>query len=333
MSTEQHHGTDLVVRPPVDQWVDVVADVGRLSTAIAATEFVPKSYRGKSDAVMATILHGRELGLGPMTALAITDSIQGRPTLSAEGARALYYAAGHELVFIESTSARCEVKGRRAGTSEWTTVVWTLDDARGGGLLGKDVWKAHPRRMLQARASAELIRLVAPDVLHGMATPEEIDEDDTTPTPAATVSKVSRRTKPAPKLVQVDRDADPAPAAAPAPLEVDVEPVPVENQEPLDVEVVDEPAPAKPAPPANATKRASSSQLAMLGALWSELGVTDPDQRRANTAALVRRELADGSTKDLTVAEASDLIAALTACTEADDPLAALRELLPKGDS
>lgn len=165
-----------VARPDVDSWIGVVGNVAAFAQRIADTEFVPRNLRGKPAAVAAAILYGREIGLPPMTALTSTHVVEGRPSLSAEGMRAVVLAAGHELRIVETNGARCKVAGRRRGSETWTEVEWNVDAARQAGLLGKDVWKKYPRAMLQARATAELCRLVFPDVTHGMVATEELDD-------------------------------------------------------------------------------------------------------------------------------------------------------------
>lgn len=212
-----------------DSWTDVLEDVADLAVKIAGTDFVPSDYRGKPGQVAATMLHGRELGLAPMTALALTNPIKGKPTLSAEGMRSLVQQAGHQIKVAELSSSRCVMRGRRAGDDEWTTVEWTLEDARQAGLLRKSRsgeptnWDKYPRAMLLARATTELCRIEFADVIHGMRSSEELlDEIDSVtpyePPPAAQqTTTVQRRTpakKTAPKAQEQPQQAPEQPAAA-----------------------------------------------------------------------------------------------------------------------
>jgi hypothetical protein len=164
-----------------DSWTDVLVEVGDLAAKISGTDFVPDGFKGNPAAVAATILQGREIGFPPMTALGSLHSIKGRVGLAAEAMRALVLQAGHELVTEISTSDKCRMKGRRKNSTEWTTVEWTMADARQAGLLGGSGWKNYPRQMLQARASAELCRLAFPDVTRGLASLEEIEQYDVIP--------------------------------------------------------------------------------------------------------------------------------------------------------
>lgn len=190
-----------IARTDVDSWAEVMQPVVWLAERIAGTEFVPKGMRNSPAAVTAAILYGREVNLPPMTALTQTHVIEGKPSMSAEAMRALVIAQGHELVFDEATGAICTMRARRAGSEHWTTLSWTIDAARAAGLTGKDNWKKYPRAMLVARCTADLARMVFPDVIHGFRAVEEMEDvadpdgtADSGSTPAqGSTTKVSRK--------------------------------------------------------------------------------------------------------------------------------------------
>ena len=175
--------TDLEVRPPGPPATMVPATPGiswdqawNLANKIARTEFVPTALRGKPESVMACVLAGQELALGPMQALQSIHVIEGKVALSAELMRALIARAGHRLDIVETGDTRVVIKGQRRDTGATAEVAWSLDDARQANLTGKQVWKAYPRAMLLARATSELARSLFPDVIAGMGyTPEEIE--------------------------------------------------------------------------------------------------------------------------------------------------------------
>ena len=146
----------------------ILPDVYDLSTKLANTEFVPASLRGKPAAIAACVLAGRELGIGPMSSLQNLIVIDGRPTMTSLLMRQLIFAAGHSIHYAESTDFRCIVKGRRRGEEEWTTITWTMDQAKKAGLDTKSNWRKYPKQMLQARATGELARLAFADCLGGM---------------------------------------------------------------------------------------------------------------------------------------------------------------------
>lgn len=147
----------------------------KLAQRVNATPFVPKAMQGKPEHVLACVLYGRELGLGPMQALNSIHVIEGRAAASPELMRALVASAGHRIDITENTNEACSMKGIRVDTGAEATVRWTVEDAKLAGLTGKDNWRKYPRAMLAARCTSELCRLLFPDVIAGLSyTPEEL---------------------------------------------------------------------------------------------------------------------------------------------------------------
>jgi hypothetical protein len=250
-----------VVYQTANEWIELVAPAAGLAAQIAGTEFVPKELRNKPDAITACILYGSELGLGPMVSLAKIAMIQGKPAPYAELGRALALAAGHEVWVEESTNTRVTVSGRRKGSTHVQSVTWTLDDVRKAGINNGNYSK-YPRQMLLARASAELVRAMCPDVLGGIAVfAEEADgmvDDSPTITgePAKPATAKRKRGQPA------DATVDAAPV--------------------IEVEVVAA-GPSKP-------------QTAKAMALFAELGITDRQERLDATSAFVGHDVESWTT-------------------------------------
>ena len=163
--------TDLILSAPQQRFLPSEAETGRvwnLAHRIANTEFVPRDLRGKPEAILAAMLTGREIGIGPMHSLRGIDVIDGRPSLSAELMASLVFRAGHTMWVVESTNEVCIMAGRR---SDWPDRVpdhdqaWSMEDANQAGLSAKSNWKKYPRAMLRARATSELCRAIFPDVV------------------------------------------------------------------------------------------------------------------------------------------------------------------------
>ena len=146
----------------------------RLAQRISQTPFVPGALRGKPEAVLACVLYGAELGLGPMQSLASIHVIDGRPAAAPELMRALIARHGHRIDVVSSTDETVTLHGRRADTGGEATVTWTMADAKRAGLT-KGAWLTYPRAMLLARATSELARQLFADVVAGLSyTPEEV---------------------------------------------------------------------------------------------------------------------------------------------------------------
>jgi hypothetical protein len=162
--------------PTPNEWEAMRA----MAATIAATEFVPSSFRNRPEPVLAAILTGRELGLGPMNALKDISIIDGRPALSANLMLSLMRRGGIQIVESESTSERATIRARRPDTGEEMTVEWTMEEAKkikrkGKALTDGDNWKNYPADMLWARAVGRLGRRLGGDLLAGFPyTAEEV---------------------------------------------------------------------------------------------------------------------------------------------------------------
>ena len=172
----------------------ILADAVRLAEVICDTELVPVSLRRRPDAVVAVVLAGHELGLGPMQSLQTIDLIQGRPSLSPEGMRALVLSRGHGLI-IEAGDEAATVHCHRLEwpPDRWSSFTFTLEDAKRANLLGKDNWRQYPRAMLTARATAEACRAVWPDVIAGLSYTAEELESSAAPMPGPSMTGSGRR--------------------------------------------------------------------------------------------------------------------------------------------
>lgn len=149
-------------------WAYEARQAHSIAQSLAQTTFVPASLRGNVGDITGAILAGAELGMQPIAALRSIDVIQGTPALRAVAMRGLVQNQGHEVEIVESTATRCVARGRRAGAENWQTVEWTIERAQQMGLTAKQQWKIQPTAMLIARATSELCRLIAADVLLAM---------------------------------------------------------------------------------------------------------------------------------------------------------------------
>jgi hypothetical protein len=174
----------------------------RLAEVMSKSTIVPKDYVDKPGNVLVAIQWGMELGLKPLAAMQNIAVINGRPSLWGDAVIALVRASPlcegiREEFDTAQMIATCIVK--RRGEPE-TSRSFSLQDATKANLIGKDIWKAYPKRMLQMRARAFALRDVFPDVLRGMPIAEEVmdyqpQERDITP-PAAAAPAAAAATPP-----------------------------------------------------------------------------------------------------------------------------------------
>ena len=167
------------------EWADEARAAHALAESLCKTPFAGQ-FKGDPIAGAAAILRGSELGLSPVTSLAAFDVIQGTVAPKALTLHAFALSHGHDVEVTEVTPERAVARYRRNGRGDWQTTEFTLEDARGLGLLGKDNWKKQPRTMLEARVKAKASRLVAPDVLLGIGYSSEELRDSPSPVEAPT---------------------------------------------------------------------------------------------------------------------------------------------------
>lgn len=157
-------------------WAEQADLAYQIAERMAQTSFVSTTLRGKPIEIAAAVLTGIELGFSPMASLKAIDIIQGQPALRAHAMRGLVQSHGHEVELVESTSDRCVMRGRRKGAEKWQQIEWTTQRASDLGLLDKAEWKKQRQTMLVNRATGEICRLIASDVLHGVPyCAEELD--------------------------------------------------------------------------------------------------------------------------------------------------------------
>ena len=283
--------------PPRNGWVDKMRPAAELAKMIAETEFVPAELRNRTEAVAACILYGDELGIGPMVSLAKIDIIKGRPAPKAELGRMLAFGAGHDLWLDEATNTRVVWCGKRHNSTHVFRVAWTMDDVRKAGIAGNPAYAKYPRQMLIARASAELVRQMCPEVLGGITlfAEEAVDIDETVmPAIGPTLpvnAGIASTTPPATRKRSRRQVAASPPAGEPA----------AEGAAAADS------APA--AAPPSEKRTEAQTKMAMAG--FADIGITDRDERHHATSAILGNRPTLTSWNDLTRDDASTVIDAL----------------------
>ena len=324
-------------------WASELTAAYSIGKALASTDFVPASLKTQSggrpkeleqvaENVAACILAGKALGLDPMNSIQNIFVVHGRPAMYARTMVALVLAAGHDVRRVEATEQRVVYRGRRKGETEWTEVEWTIARASKAGYTGNKKYQTDPIAMLTAKCQSEIARVIAPDVLTGIAATsveevqlEDLGEEPAEPTakPAAKTTR-QRRQAPAPVapaavVEAAPRDETPVDAAADQQAEaVDQATGELPEQQPETVPVADE---AEQGESLCTPEQQKGVQDALKAAGYS--GRVNIINRVTEFAG---RQVA--SSKELTETEAVELTAALweeadNAAPEAADPDAA----------
>jgi RecT family protein len=149
---------------------------------------------------------GQVLGLEMITAVNMIDVIGGRPAIKPQLMIALCRQKGlMEKMDIADDGTACSVTMQRKGEAPYTA-TFSMEDAKrlttseGSGnerrvipLADKKNWKEQPKVMRQWRAISAAMRVVFPDVILGMYTPDELEsgEDGQSVDPKVTVEKTA----------------------------------------------------------------------------------------------------------------------------------------------
>lgn len=145
------------------------------ATVLVKTGFLPESIKTPEQA-MAIMLTGKELGIPPMQALRGVNVIKGTPSIKPELMLALCISRipgfTYEFGTCDKQSATVTVN-RPSMTSPYVS-TFTMDDAAKAGLTSNPTWGKYPANMLRWRALGNALHVVAPDVLVGIYTPEEL---------------------------------------------------------------------------------------------------------------------------------------------------------------
>lgn len=117
-------------------------------------------------------------GLTPFDVTATYHLLDGKLAMKADAMLGKYIAAGGKVVWQTRTAERCSARWSFR-ENDLTMEVTMQELVANGVALGrdgnlKDNYRKHPRQMLTARLISEAVRLLAPDVVSGVYTPEEV---------------------------------------------------------------------------------------------------------------------------------------------------------------
>jgi 5'-3' exonuclease len=178
---ENGNGHALMVREPAPAEWEKQLEPRSIHEAkdVATAMFQARLFNGygNAPAVLSTVMAGRELGLPAVASLRAFHIVDGKHCLAADAIRALVMKSGQAKFFrcTERTNDRATFETQR-GDDPVMAVSFSMEDAQRAGVVKKGSgWEKHPADMLVARASSKLARLVYPDVVFGLYSPEEFE--------------------------------------------------------------------------------------------------------------------------------------------------------------
>lgn len=129
------------------------------------------------------VLYGRELGIGPISAMAGIHIVEGKPSLAATVMAALVKRSmRYDYRVIEHTDLVCRIQFfERDHAGVWASAgesSFSVQDASRVGLAGRDTWRKYPKNMLFARAMSNGFKWYCPELSGGAPTydPDEVED-------------------------------------------------------------------------------------------------------------------------------------------------------------
>lgn len=125
--------------------------------------------------IFLVLQQGLELGIKPLQALNNVFPVNGRTAITTALMGALLRQSGQVSWRItRGTEKECVVEMTRGDESQEFSFTW--DDATRANLTFKHNWKSYPKQMLYARAFSKAARVMAPDIIGGLYTEEEMQD-------------------------------------------------------------------------------------------------------------------------------------------------------------
>lgn len=154
-----------------------IAEVMKFAEMIQhANGAIPKRLVGKAGEIVATVMAGHELGIGPMASLRAFHVVEGNPCAHYSFWIARLKSAGYK---VEWPLLSAEKVTLTLTAPDGTSVTDSWDKAKAvtAGLWNsKDNWKKYPQTMLQARLVTSLGRSFAGEVMYCAYEVDEAEE-------------------------------------------------------------------------------------------------------------------------------------------------------------
>lgn len=157
----------------------------RIAKALAASDLVPVTYKGKVENVMIALEMANRVKASPIMVMQNLNVIQGKPSWSSSFIISVINSCGKfsPLRFVLEGSGEtltCYAITKDNDGNECKSPTVTMQMAQSEGWLTKpgSKWKTMPELMIRYRAAAFFGRLYCPELLMGMQTTEEIVDVD-----------------------------------------------------------------------------------------------------------------------------------------------------------
>ena len=156
-------------------------------------------------------------GCSPLEIAKRYHIIEGSLSMRSDAMQAGFQKAGGRIKWIKTTTEVCEAMFfHQVHAPEGQLVTLSFDELVQSGVAltktgtVKGTYKRHPRQMLRSRVISEGVRMILPEVIMGIYTPEEIQDFEEPYVPDPELSKMVVEENPTPPAAKT-LDAEPVP--------------------------------------------------------------------------------------------------------------------------
>lgn len=148
--------------------------------AIMAEQVAKSRLFGLDQAQAFTLMAlAQSEGIHPMKAVQRYHVIQGKPSMKADAMLADFLRIGGTVEWITECDdrERCEAIFKHPTYApKGKTIRFTMQDAKAAGLAGKEIWRQYPANLMRARVVSTGVRMIAPGIVAGLYTEEEVKD-------------------------------------------------------------------------------------------------------------------------------------------------------------
>ena len=142
-------------------------------------------------------------GITPLEFAKTYHIIKGRPSMKADAMSARFRQSGGKVRWINLGDDGKEAKAEFSYDGQTLEIAYTIDDAK--KVMGKDDkgkdridqpdsnWSKDRGAMLRARLITKAVRIIAPELIAGVYTPEELEDSGAVSTPAPAKDRAARK--------------------------------------------------------------------------------------------------------------------------------------------
>jgi hypothetical protein len=142
--------------------------------------------------IMTISQYGKELGMNPMTAINSISLVKGRMVIGSAMLGAMLKRNGYEYLWNKDWVIEEGADGKNRTVTE-VEIFWvskslkrelsqkfkmTWQELELTGLTSRDTYMKYPKALLRARCMSAAVRAIAPEILLGMYTAEELADSD-----------------------------------------------------------------------------------------------------------------------------------------------------------